>query len=328
MARLTRLMLVVGSVVGFSSAVPNTSQAGVIPWIYDAIFGPVGSMRYGAGYGTYGGYGNSGYSNYGLAYSGYTPTTVAYAPTTAYNYGGGSCNSCGGGSCNSCNSTNYGTTSYVPYGGSSSCNNCSVGGSFGGSSQTTSYPAPDPNSISRDVLNRLEELEHNQRQMLNFMRKHHKEDFEYESYRQSTYKGNGNPNSLETTIPPRKKVKGSFGAGADPNTDKFEEPFRGRNSEEQEGRKPELQINPPPTGEEEKTDKSDKAEKVQSAQPKEAEPQSLRLDRKITTRAIAPKERLANNVAPQPKAPAVAKSSVKKSKAWLDSSNASEVARH
>ncbi len=62
-------LLSVALVVGLSSA----ANAGVIPWVYDAVFGPVRYPAYGYGYGY-------SYPEYGYGYR-YSPYAVSYAPT-------------------------------------------------------------------------------------------------------------------------------------------------------------------------------------------------------------------------------------------------------
>ena len=312
MARLTRLMMVLSFVIGFSAIAPNSSQAGVIPWVYDAIFGPVGSLRnggggYAPGYAV--GYGG-GYGGYGMAYSGYTPTTVAYAPTTAA-YGGSYGSNCG------CSTSNYpSTVSYDSYAGSSSCSSCSSG-TVGGSSQTTRYGSPtaDPNNYSRDVLHRLDELEYHQKQIIKFLEKRHPEDFRYDPYtrQNSTYRSNLSDPARSETVPARERVRDTF--GTDPNN--FVEPKRRTLPDGEESRK--IELNPPPTDADGTKTAPDKSN--------EAEPQAQRFDRRITTRAVAPKERI-STAAAQSKTKNVANSNGKRSKAWLDSSNANELARH
>ena len=118
-----------------------TAEAGIIPWTYNAIFGPVGSTfaarptyGYGANYGaSYGGnaccgttanYYSAGYApyttNYGYTTS-YTPYYAGYAPYTA-GYSAYGCNNCG--TCNSCNNgcntCGYGCATNC-------CNNCASG---------------------------------------------------------------------------------------------------------------------------------------------------------------------------------------------------------
>lgn len=85
---------------------PHESQAGVIPWLYDAIFGPPGSMMAYSGGGYYGGGGayTAGYAPY---WSGYAPAfgyggcgpcqTTSYAPAGCCDPCQSSCSPCGGG---------------------------------------------------------------------------------------------------------------------------------------------------------------------------------------------------------------------------------------
>ncbi|TWT63461.1 hypothetical protein [Rubinisphaera italica] len=137
-----------------------TAEAGIIPWTYNAIFGPVGSTfaarptyGYGANYGArYGGNaccgttanygGNSccgttssyGYTtSYSPYYAGYTPYYAGYS-----SYYGSSCNNCGTcNTCNSgCNSCGYGCAS-------NGCSNCASGDCNSGltpAAGTTSTP--------------------------------------------------------------------------------------------------------------------------------------------------------------------------------------------
>lgn len=115
LASLIAVSLVVGSA--------SLSQAGIIPWVYDAVFGPVRSPAWG-----YSSYGYSG----GYGYSGYTPHTASYAPYSyGYaSYGYPSYNS----GCSTC-STNYG---WSPAWG---CNSCSSGCSMGSCGSGCGVPA-------------------------------------------------------------------------------------------------------------------------------------------------------------------------------------------
>ena len=61
----------------------STADAGVIPWLYDAVFGPVGHYGYG-GYG-YGGYGYGGYSSTAYRYP-YAGPQVSYTMPDARTY--------------------------------------------------------------------------------------------------------------------------------------------------------------------------------------------------------------------------------------------------
>lgn len=70
----------------------SAANAGVIPWLYDAVFGPVGHYGYG-GYG-YGGY---GYGSYGSAYRySYAGPQISYAmPAAPVYYGQSNCGPAG-----------------------------------------------------------------------------------------------------------------------------------------------------------------------------------------------------------------------------------------
>lgn len=92
------------------------SQAGIIPWLYDAVFGPPGSVMYGTGYRGYGMTYGAGYSPYGYG-ANYGYGAAAYAPATG---------------CNSC------ATSSATYYGPVNSSDCSVPSR----SQTTQRPTP------------------------------------------------------------------------------------------------------------------------------------------------------------------------------------------
>jgi hypothetical protein len=201
----------------------------VIPWVYDAVFGPVGSLRYGSAYGpTYASY---GYRGYGYSSYGYAPTTtVAYAP---YSYGGGGCSNCGG--CSSCGQTAY-YSPYASYGGyaqsyyvpNSGCNcsscaggNCSscVGGNCSTCSgncstcTTNSIPTsagyaggPVPDSQYNNTNQRLNRIEHEIRQQGEFLRDKF-DEYRPKEYRTSpapsTFRENSGDLDSGTTVRPR-----------------------------------------------------------------------------------------------------------------------------
>ncbi len=125
---------------------PTPSEAGVIPWMYDAIFG-YGHHSPGWGYGApYGGYmtGYAPFYNATYAQPAYGPSygggaccgnTVGYAPWTGYSYDAGCCSPCGQ-SCNPCCGSSCGT------GCDPGCNNCPGGNCGTGSTNTVpSTPA-------------------------------------------------------------------------------------------------------------------------------------------------------------------------------------------
>lgn len=114
--------------------VASASHAGVIPWVYDAIFGPVRYPAYGYGY-----------SPYAVSYSRpiYVSSAPMYAPAT---YG------CSSG-CSPCSTSYYAPVSYGcgscgPVVAASSCSPCggtsyaSAGGCLSGCSPTAA-PAPE-----------------------------------------------------------------------------------------------------------------------------------------------------------------------------------------
>lgn len=99
--------------------VASASHAGVIPWVYDAIFGPVRYPAYGYGYSPYTVsysrpiYVSSGPVSYGCN-SGCSPCSTSYYAPVSYassNYG---CGSCGPvvttSSCSPCGGTTYAST--------------------------------------------------------------------------------------------------------------------------------------------------------------------------------------------------------------------------
>jgi hypothetical protein len=117
--RSLKFLLIVGGAACLASGSATTAEAGIIPWIYDAIFGPVGSQQalyggyaptYGAGYGVSYGSGSAiptsyyGPSYFGpaptLGLSGSSPCSSGACGTQAF-YGTASscCSPCGGSGC-------------------------------------------------------------------------------------------------------------------------------------------------------------------------------------------------------------------------------------
>jgi hypothetical protein len=311
MARPTRLVLLLGTLVGFALGLPTTSQAGLIPWVYNAIFGPVGSMRYGAGYApAYGGYG--GYGGYGAMYG-------SYAPTTAYGYGGGGCSSCRQSSYYAPSmgydvySSGYAYDSY-PVASTAGCSTCQTGncapgstcsnctvnsapassnyGSTTSGSGTVPAPVPDPNN-TRDVNSRLNEDEH--RLNIDEHRLNELEKFlrrQYPEYKPETYR---NPaNSTYETVPPRKNLTIDSSDPANPENYKLP---RQRNNNaappidplEEERRK---MIIPIPAPIDDKSNEKDGTDSKGSTTFRETEPQTLRLYDRSTSQAVAPRERM------------------------------------
>lgn len=338
MARFTRLLLVLGSMAGFSTASPAPSQAGVIPWVYDAVFGPVGSLRYGTGYAPAYGY-TAGYPSYSGYSSYYAPVSTAYAPTLA---SAGGCSTCSqaayypstayssyygdpyasyGSNCNcgSCGTCSGGTCS----GGNCSSGNCSSGNCSSGNcngSNTVGYPTPipDKSSGSSDVNHRLNEIEHTQRQLVDFLKKEFQNFDPKPSTTNKTYTGNedfgGAPGD---TVKPRPKSN-TFTSEPNPYKDEdmnFDRPrTRGiaPGGDPIDTKKP--TIAPPPTGDE---------------KPEEAEPKTTKIDVQITRRpVVAPRERIATSKStPASGKVASSKSNTNRPKSWMDSSVAGQVSR-
>jgi hypothetical protein len=297
MSRLFRLSLVLASTasLGLSSPV----QAGVIPWAYDALFGPVGSMQARAGYAPY----YTGYSgNYGGGYvTGYAPYSVGYG----YVSSGCGCSPCGGSCGSSCASGNCAS-------GNCASGNCSSGNcASGASSRTTNAPPagglgpiPDPANNARSIESRLEVIE----KALNI-------PVPRNSPMPKTYGDDGfNPrmgNGTDTdpnagggsTIPSRPARV------TDPNDPSFEAPTQPRRGTFGSGAEP-FPTNPAPgnsSGAERqesfkaKTDGIDlkipdaiipeKKPAPGGAAIEDPKPQTLRLDTRVTSRAVSPRER-------------------------------------
>ena len=156
MSRLTRIAVFLACAVGVG--LPSSSEAGVIPWAYDAIFGPVGSMQrsYSAPYST----GYSGYTPYSTGYSGYVGAN--YQPAAqSYGYPTNGCSSCQQSSYYSENQRGCGCSPC----GSSCGSGCSGGGCASGNCTANSAPAgslspsADPSNYSRGIESRLETIE-------------------------------------------------------------------------------------------------------------------------------------------------------------------------
>lgn len=152
MLRLAKFAFVLASVLG--SSCPSASEAGVIPWAYDAIFGPVGSLR------------GSNYTPYYAGYSGYTG--ASYQPA-AYSYGYAT------NGCSSCQQSSYYASTYngcgcSPCGSACSSGGCASGNCASGNCTANSIPTDgltpvaDPNNYGRGtssngIESRLEAIE-------------------------------------------------------------------------------------------------------------------------------------------------------------------------
>ena len=152
MLRLAKFVAVLACIVGTNC--PSVSEAGVIPWAYDAVFGPVGSIQR-----------SSYYTPYYAGYSGYTG--ASYLPASYSNgYASNGCSSC---QQSSYYASTYGSCGCSPCGSacSSGCasGNCASGNCTANSIPTDGLrPVADPNNNSRGtesrgVESRLEAIE-------------------------------------------------------------------------------------------------------------------------------------------------------------------------
>lgn len=326
MARAAKLAIVLASVLGFSLSSPMESQAGVIPWVYDAIFGPVGSMRANSTYAPMA----VGYAPYSPYQAAYTPMTVAYAPIdgaygsvsepmyTSYapSYSGVTtvgyrslepgcaCNQSSGYAPSNTYGASYG---YAPsYYGSSGCSSCSSGNCSAGSGcsncsansapTTAGYgsigvtgPVPDPNYGSRDERSKLYELE----RKLDELDQRQKYDERYFRRQHQDYSPEiprSNRDEREEEVKARRK-QSTFESNPDSDPNNFPPPVKKgpppSNEENPEERfKPSLDV--PAT-----SDEKPAAEKADgTTQVKETEPQALNMDSRITAKAVTPRVRL------------------------------------
>lgn len=135
-----RFLLTLVCATSVFGVVPATSEAGIIPWAWDTMFGPLGSIqarrtaRYGSGYG-----GDS--CAFGSCYGPAPRMYSGFRGWQGYSAGGCGCASSG---CNGC-----GTSSYGMSGGyaSNGCSSCGTGGS-GCSSCGTGFSGYDGGYIS------------------------------------------------------------------------------------------------------------------------------------------------------------------------------------
>jgi hypothetical protein len=295
--QLVRFSLLVLGITGVGTS--PTAEAGVIPWVYDSMFGPVGSIQarsvsytpYSAGY--------SGYYDYSTYYGGpYAAGYVAGAGCSSCQpacgcapcYGGCASGNCATGNCASgnCASGNCGT------GNCATTTNLAPGG--------TISPTPDPANSSRSVETRLEAIER---------------ELKINPPRSRTYEPdrfNTVPSRGRETIPNRPRggttdefetpIPGGTGTGAgtggtDDGEMFRENPRRGSGSTESlripiPGDTPETVIPskaPAPASVDEKGSKVD-----EPAPRPEDKTTLLPLDTRVTSRAVSPRERQAITV--------------------------------
>ena len=289
MARMVKLAIVLALVLSAELLTPQDTHAGVIPWMYDAIFGPVGSMRPTYGYSPM----TANYvpmtANYLPHETAYAPMSSAYVPTSMASYGsyGNNCSSCnqqasyGPSGCNSCGSGNCSA--------GSNCSSCSSNSTTAGyGSSVGAGPTPDPNSINREenrkiyeLERKLDELDHRQKQDEKFLKRQH-QDYIQEQFIPRTY---------QEEVPARPKKMTLESGTANPNN--FEPPInRGPapgfdlKETDEETRKPIIEIPP-------KSDpKSDGTNSKGTTNVKEVEPQALQRDHQVTSTAVAPRMRM------------------------------------
>lgn len=153
MLRLTKIAMLLACVVGVGF--PSSSDAGVIPWAYYSTLGPVVSMQ-GSYYTPY----YTGYTPYYTGYSGYVGTNYQPA-AYSYGYATNGCSSCqqssyysqtqSGCGCSPCGS-NCGSGCS---GGGCASGNCTANSAPAGSPS----PIADPSNYSRGIESRLEAIE-------------------------------------------------------------------------------------------------------------------------------------------------------------------------
>ena len=326
MARAAKLAIVLASVLGSSLVSPVESQAGVIPWVYDAIFGPPGSMQanrtyapmavgyapYRAAYtpvtvayapidGSYGSVSEPMYTSYAPSYSGVTTVgyrsfepgcacnqSSGYVPSTTYGASYGYAPSYYGSSgCSSCGSCSSGNCS-----AGSGCSNCTVNSApttAGYGSTGVTGPIPDPNGVSRDERSRLYDLE----RKLDELEQRQKYDERYFRRQNPDYSPEiprANRDEREEEVKARRLEK-TFGSDPESNPDNFPTPVkRGPAPSNSNEENPEERFKPslPPT-----TDDKPAAEKADgTTQVKETEPQALNMESRMTAKAVTPRVRL------------------------------------
>mgnify|MGYP003337095851 FL=1 len=278
MSPLCRLSLFVMCIAGVG--MPGSANAQMFPWAYGA-----------------------GYTPYYTSYSGYygTPYSTSYAPgigcSSCQSYVADcGCSPCAGGCSSGCASGNCSS------GNCSTTTNLAPGG--------TLTPRPDPYNGSRSVEQRLEAIERELRIVPPRNNRERTYNSDPDGFSPSTRpRGTG----IDTTVPSRRPAD-TFESpvpGTTPPTDNtpFEEnqPAERRNSLR------------PPLGDAESTgahtdagapipskEPAQDKKKPAAGEPKDND-QTLRLDSRITSRAVSPRERLASSTAIEKPAVAVKK---------------------
>lgn len=158
-----RFLLTLAVAASMFGVAPAKSEAGIIPWAWDTVFGPVGSIHarraYRLGYGSGGCCGPAVPYGYGASYGGWG----AFGSGGCCNSG---CNSCGAAGYSSCSSCGTGFDAYgVSSCGAGGCangqcnvnyppNNTATGNTSAGGSPVTPAPVPNPGGPTPGYDNR------------------------------------------------------------------------------------------------------------------------------------------------------------------------------
>ena len=336
MSRLSCLGLLVACVAGVGSPAPT--EAGVIPWLYDSVFGPVGSIQARSGYAPY----SAGYTPYSV---GYTPYSVGYTPYyggySSYYYGNSSsacgCSPCAGACGTGCASGNCATGNCAT--GNCATGNCST--TANSAPNGTLAPVPDPANSAKSIENRLEVIErhlHIRPPATTAPRTgtptYTDDVFKASPNRNGGTSGNG---ETDTTVPSRIRRGGTGNENFDPPIPADEGRYRERGEENSDSAK-KIQL-PSELGPEGSVIPSKKPAAVTPVEEKGSQPddkgtkteekstQTLKLDGQVTSRAVSPRERLSIPVGFAK--PVVAASKKPASKLQVDAQpQAMNVARH
>lgn len=318
MLRLAKFGFLLACVLGTSC--PSPSEAGVIPWAYDAIFGPVGSLH------------RSYYQPYYAGYSGYTGASYQPAAyTTGYATNG----------CSSCQQSSYYASAYngcgcSPCGSACSSGGCASGNCASGNCTANSIPTDrltpvaDPNNYGRGtssngIESRLEAIE----KQLNIVpprertRTYDPDDKFTPRTRTRTNEDMGNGSSIParegvgarrtpgTAVDEegysrpsvRSPARGTAGESADDGVFEANPPARsgadGASSGAFESRKVNTEKTDTEKSEADKKDAADADLVIPAKKPAATgaaiegtnRPQTLPLDSRVTSRAVSPRER-------------------------------------
>lgn len=292
MSRLCRFSLMLACLAGIG--LPAQSEAGMVSWSYTSMVAPSTAGQFDWGYSPY-------YTSYTPYYAGYAPYyTSYYGPYTSSYAPGIACNSCQ--SCSSCvGSCGCAPCGCAPCGGNCgvgcASGNCGIGCSNSGTSSGSGSmsPTPDPANGARNVENRLERIERH----LNLNSSTRNRTYEADPFTRrpsnsgstndetGTGTGNGNGNDFPAPRPNRNLDNGGMfepntrsgsGSGTGLTTERIPIPGDDTNETVIQSKKP------APGPVDEPADKK--------------KDQSLRLDYRITSTAVSPRERISRTNAP------------------------------